>query len=130
MDQTKVGSAINYIRHNEKRQHVFCMIAGRMTPNQKKMVKKHFTIDTNKYCALSKWFIEESGHTGFQNVPIPEDCPQPVLIEDPETQNNTDMPMNADVEDTIVGGSYFLSTSRDPNSKTSVYGTDTNLLWP
>ena len=127
MDQTNVGSAINYIRHNEKRRHVFCMIAGRMTPNQKMKVKKHCTIDTGQYCALSKCFIEESGHTGFQNVPIPEDCPQPVLIEDPETQNNTDMPMNADVEDTISGGSYFLSTAQDPNSKTSVYGTDTNF---
>ena len=60
-------------------------------------------------------------------MPIPEDCPQPVLIEDPETQNNTDMPMNADVEDTIVGGSYFLSTAQDPSSKPSVYGTDTNF---
>ena len=37
------------------------------------------------------------------------------------------MPVNADVEGTIVGGSYFLSTAQDPNSKTSVYGTDTNF---
>ena len=95
-----------------------------MTPNQKKIVRKHCVVDTNRYCAISKWFIEESGHTEFQNVPILDDCPQPVLIEDPESQNNTDAPMNTGVEDTIVGGSYFLSTSQDPHSKTSVYGTD------
>ena len=124
MDQIKVGSAINYIRHNEKRRHVFCMLAGRMTPNQKKIVRNHCVVDTNKYCAISKWFIEKSGHPGFQNVPIPSDCPQPVLIEDKENHNNTDAPMNTGVEDTIVGGSYFLSTAQDPNSKTSVYGTD------
>ena len=76
-----------------------------MTPNQKKIVKKYCVINTNKYCAISKWFMEKSGHTGFQNVPIPDNCPQTVLIEDPESQNNTDVQMNAGVEDTIVGGS-------------------------
>ena len=58
---------------------------------------------------------------------IPEDCPQPVLIEDPESQNNTDDPMNAGVEENILGGSNFLSTAQDPNSKTSVYGSERNF---
>ena len=34
-DQTKLGTAINHICHNEKKQHVFCMLSGHMAPNQK-----------------------------------------------------------------------------------------------
>ena len=95
-----------------------------MTPNRKKIRKKHFAVDANMYCAISKWFIEESGHAGFQNVPIPENCPQPILIKDKENHNNTDAQLNTCVENTIDGGSHVLSTAQDPNSKTSVYGTD------
>lgn len=65
MDQTKVGTAVNHIRHNEKRQHVYCMLSGRMTPNQKKIAKKQCVVDTHQYCALSKCFVEDSGHPVF-----------------------------------------------------------------
>ena len=74
MDQIKVGSAI-ILATMKSAGMFFCMLAGRMTPNQKMKVKKHCTIDTVQYCALSKWFIEKSGHTGFQNMPISDDCP-------------------------------------------------------
>ena len=74
MDQIKISTAINYIHHNKKWKHVFCMLLGHMALNQKKLPKKHCIVDTNQYCALSKWFIEDSGQPGFQNFTIPEDC--------------------------------------------------------
>ena len=39
MDQTKLGTAINHILHNEKKQHVFFILSGCMTPSQEKLVK-------------------------------------------------------------------------------------------
>ena len=60
-------------------------------------------------------------------MPIPEDFPQPVLIEDPESQNNTDALMDPEVEETFSCGSYFLSSAQDPNSSASVYGTNTRF---
>ena len=65
IDQTKVGTGVNHSHHNEKRKHVFCMISGRMAPNQKKIEKNHCVINTHQYCELSKWFIEELGHPGL-----------------------------------------------------------------
>ena len=40
------------------------------------------------YAALSTWFIKRSGHKGFAKVPIPEQCPRPVIITDKDTTNN------------------------------------------
>ena len=121
MDQTKLGGAINHIRHNEKRQHVFCMLSGRMTPQQKTIAKKKCIVDTNLYTALSTWFIKESGHRGFAKVPIPEECPQPVIIMDEDTTNNLDQSASKDVEESFGGGSYYFSSIQDPNPDNSVY---------
>ena len=121
MDQTRLGGAINHIRHNEKRQHVFCMLSGRMTPQQKTIAKKKCIVDTNLYTALSTWFIKESGHRGFAKVPIPEECPQPVIIMDEDTTNNLDQSASKDVEESFGGGSYYFSSIQDPNPDNSVY---------
>ena len=58
MDQTRVGGAINHIRHNETRQYIFCVLSGRMTPQQETTVKKKCVLDTNLDAALSTWFIK------------------------------------------------------------------------
>ena len=61
---------------------------------------------------------------------ILDNCPQPVLFEDPKSQNNTYAPMKVGVEDTIVDGSYFLSTFQDPYSKPPFTGLREKLLSP
>jgi len=121
MDQTRLGGAINYIRHHEKRQHVFCMLAGRMTPQQKTIAKKRCNVDTKLYTELSTWFIKKSGHKGYSNVPIPEECPQPVIIMDENTTNNVDESASKEVEESFGGGSYYFSSIQDPNPDNSVY---------
>ena len=121
MDQTRLGGAINHIRHNEKRQHVFCMLSGRMTPQQKTIARKKCVVDTNLYNALSTWFINKSGHRGFANVPIPEQCPQPTIIIDEDTTNNVDQSVSKDIEESFGGGSYYFSSAQDPNPDNSVY---------
>ena len=120
-DQTRLGGAINHIRHNEKRQHVFCMLSGRMTPQQKAIAKKRCSVDTKLYTAISTWFIKKLGHGGFANVPIPEKCPQPVIIMDEDTTNNHDESASKEVEESFGGGSYYFSSIQDPNPDNSVY---------
>ncbi len=53
------------------------------------------------------WFIQESGHPGYNQMSIPEDCPQPLLIKDSKTRNNTDHPVNESLETTYEGGTFF-----------------------
>jgi hypothetical protein len=40
-------------------------------------------------------------HPGYNKILIPKDCPQPLLVEDPERRNNTDDPANAILEATV-----------------------------
>jgi hypothetical protein len=69
------------------------------------------------------WFVKESGHPGYLNTTVPEDCPQPLLVEDIPTKNNTDKPADKTVEANYEGGTDYFSTAQDPSQHTSVYGS-------
>jgi hypothetical protein len=75
------------------------------------------------YIDILTWFVKESGHPGYLNTSIPEDCPQPLLVEDIPTKNNTDEPANKTVEANYEGGAYYFSTAQDRSQHTSVYGS-------
>ena len=98
-------------------------LCGRMTPDQKQIVRKRSRIDPGLYIDLLTWFVKESGHSGFLNISIPEDCPQPLLVENNPTKNNTDDPSDKTVESNYEGGTYYFSTAQDPSQHTSVYGS-------
>jgi hypothetical protein len=75
-----------------------------MTPNQKRIVRERSKVDTQLFIAIMTWFVEQSGHPGFSNTAIPNKCPQPLLIEDKESTNNTDNPYDKTVETMYEGG--------------------------
>ena len=124
VDQTMLGGAMSHIRHNEKLQNVYCVLSGRMTPTQRAIAKKKCQVNTAQYTAIANWFINESGHSGFEGVPTPDECPQPMIIVDEETQNNTDDTKDARVEESYGGSSYFFSSAQDPQARSSVYQTE------
>jgi hypothetical protein len=69
------------------------------------------------------WFLQESGHPGFKDIPIPEKCLQQLLIEDEETKNNTDYAANFFFETIYESRTYYFSSAQDPSEGTSVHGS-------
>jgi hypothetical protein len=94
-----------------------------MTPDQEQIVHKRSKVDNQLIIDVLAWFIKESGHPGYTNTSIPEDCPQPLLVEDPKARNNTDNPTNDTVETNVEGGTYFFSSTQDPSENTLAYGS-------
>jgi hypothetical protein len=60
-------------------------------------------------------------HPGYSNTLIPNECPQPLLIEDKENNNNTDRSINIDMETNIESGRYYFSSAQEPTEKASVF---------
>jgi hypothetical protein len=104
-------------------EHIYCVLCGRMTPNQKRIVRERSKVGTQLFIAIMTWFVEQSGHPGFSNTAIPNKCPQPHLIEDKESTNNTDNPCDKTVKTMYEGGTYYFSSAQDPSESTSVYGS-------
>ena len=126
MDQSHVGGVMNYLDPEGVGKTIFCMICGRMTPKQKEIVRKRTAIDTKMYMDLLSWFIQ-NGHPGYEDLPLPQDIPSPIVIEDKDSTNNTDSAVNRAVEETFSGGTYFFSSAQEPSESTSVYGSKRNF---
>lgn len=120
-DQSQLGGVLNHVRDMGVPKDMYIMLCGRMTPEQKRIVRERVVMDTELYMDILQYFIEKSGHPGFSGLPLPKDFPQPLFFEDDEVDNNTDAPMSPDVEKTFEGGTYYYSTAQDPSPETCVY---------
>ncbi|MBE0527141.1 MAG: hypothetical protein IH631_09380 [Candidatus Thorarchaeota archaeon] len=123
MDQSRIGGAMNHMSQMGMGENIYSMICGRVTPAQRDIVRYRSELNTALYRTLQSWFIQKSGHPGYQNLPNQNDFPKPIFVEDQETTNNTDVEMNPTVERRFEGGTYFFSTAQEPSENTSVYGT-------
>jgi hypothetical protein len=123
MDQNHLGGVMNQLNQAGIGERIYCFLCGRMTPVQKQIVCKRSKVDTQLFIDVLTWFVKESGNSRYAKTSIPEDCPQPLFVKDPEARNNTDDPTNETVEANFEGGTYFFSSAQDPSENTSVYGS-------
>ncbi len=47
---------------------------------------------------ILNYFIDESVHTGFANMPVPDEFPVPIFMADDPNENNTDKEVNPTIE--------------------------------
>ncbi len=94
-----------------------------MTPDQKRIVREWSTLDTQLFIDIMTWFVQKSGHPGSKDTSIPDECPQPLLVEYRETYNDSIISINKNVELSYEGGTYSFSSAQDPSEATSVYGS-------
>ena len=86
MDHNRLGGVMNQLNQQGNSEHIYCVLCGRMTPDQKQIVRTRAKVDTQLFIDVMTWFIKESGHPGYKETLIPQDCTQPILIEDSETK--------------------------------------------
>ena len=121
-DQSQVGGVIEHVRDMGVAHNMYIMLCGRMTPAQRTIIRRRAHLDTEEYMDLLNFFIKVSGHSGYSGLPMPENFPRPLFVEDKETENNVDREVNKGVEKSFQGGTYYFSTAQDPSDKTSVFG--------
>jgi hypothetical protein len=102
-------------------KHIYCVLCGRMTANQRRIVRERSKVDTQLIIDIMTWLVQQSGHPGFNNTSIPHECPQPLLVEDKKTTNNTNYFFDKTIETMYKGRTYYFSSAQDPFETTSVY---------
>ena len=103
---------------------IFCMICGRMTPNQKVIVHRRAKVDTKMYMDTLSWFIQKSGYSAFKDLQMPDTVPAPVVIEDSNSINNTNSEVNPSVENRFSGGTFNFTSPGEPTKSTSTCETE------
>ena len=120
-DQSRLGGVLNHVRDMGVPKDMYIMLCGRMTPEQKRIVRERVILDTELYMDILEHFIVNSGHPAYSDMPLPEHFPQPLFFEDDGVDNNTDTAMNPEVERTFEGGTYYYSTAQDAAPGVCVY---------
>ena len=111
MDQSHADGVINYLDSGDSGQSIFTMICDRMAPSQREITRSQAEINTSTCIKVLSWFIQQSGHSGYEKASIPDKIPQPTCIDDKETANNTDKAVNMGVEHKYGGGTYYFSSA-------------------
>ena len=121
MNQTHMGAAIHQYQSTCANKHLLCVLSGRFTPDQRTIARNKALIDTSLCVDVISWFIRASGHWAYRNLPLPSEAPEVIILEDDETQNNTDNPQNPDVENQYEGSTFTFTSSYDPNENTGTF---------
>ena len=128
VDLTHTGAVMNHFLKTGANPLVYTILCGRMTPKQKEIVKNRARLDTSKMTKLLEWFVRESGHNGYKDVTPPKDCPQPTIIVDEETNNNTDQEQDPQVEEKFTGASFHFTSTHEPQEDTGVHETNQKFV--
>jgi hypothetical protein len=128
MDQNRIGGVIHQLNKSRIGEHIYCVLCGRMTVDPKRIIRERSTLDTQLLIDIMTWFVQRSGHPGFKDTSIPEECPQPLLVGDSDTNKNTNISVDKNVESSYEGGTYYFSLAQDPSEATSVMVLPKDLL--
>jgi hypothetical protein len=111
VDQSHVGGALHKYRSTGAGKNIYVVLCGRMTPEQKTIVRRQAELNTDMFMDLLNWFIKESGHGGYQGITPPDECPNPVIVlQEDDNDNSTDTSMDSSIECKIQGKTYYFSS--------------------
>ena len=92
--------------------NIYVNICGRFTPEQKIIAKNRVKYDIREHQKLYEWF-KRNNRTCDQEPDI-QNVQKPVVLEEPETQNNIDLSINAKVE-TECDFNFYFPTTGEPD---------------
>ncbi len=116
VDQSHVGGALHKYRSTGAGKNIYVVLHGRMTPEQKNLVRRQVEMDTDLFMDIFTWFIKESGHQEYSEVIPPDECLNQVFIlQEDNNEKSTDDPVDPTLECKIQGKTYyFFSEAQNP----------------
>ena len=120
VDQTLMASVYKRIQESGANPNVHIVLGGRFTPSQKQIIRKKTAVNTELVTKLLTWFKQKSGHKGFKDLEIGEECPQPIRDE----EVGEDFELDKERESQYDGGTYYFSSANTPTQDTGVFGTE------
>ena len=123
-----LGGVLNHYNTTGKvNPHIFCVLTGRFTPEQRNMAKMKSMVDTRQFSKLIQFYKQVNNYV-FKDIPVPENCPQPVLISAKETKNNTDETNNPSVENDYEGSKFYFPDTTEPTENCNIFQSEQEFI--
>ena len=125
-DPEFIGATFNHIIEGTQKS-VYTMITGRVTPNQRTIVKRRCAIETDKYKNLLRFFIHN--HPSYRTMSMPEECPQPTVIGGfTATRNNEDAEEEPSVENNIECTTFRFAPRTQSSTNTGPFSNENDFI--
>ena len=115
-----LSSIVNCFNKTNANPHIYCVLCGRFTPDQRKLAKLKSSVDIRLFSKLINFFKDVNNYV-YENIPIPNECPQPVVIAEEANNNNTDNSVDKTVETIFEGGRFFFPDVAEPSTSTGTF---------
>ena len=79
------------LSNSTAKSHIYCVIRGRMTEEQKEKVQEVAALDAKELMDTLHFYANKSSVRGLLNITLPTECPSPIIIEDKESWYLTDI---------------------------------------
>ena len=79
------------LSNSTAKSHIYCVIRGRMTKEQKEKVQEVAALDAKELMDTLHWYVNKSSVRGLLNITLPTEWPSPIIIEDKESWYLTDI---------------------------------------
>lgn len=117
-----LSSVVNCFNKTNANPHIYCVLCGRFTPEQRKLAKMKSSVDIRLFSKLITFFKKVNNYV-YKDIPIPNECPQPVVIAEEENNNNTDNSVDKTVETIFEGGRFFFPDVAEPSTSTGTFAS-------
>ena len=125
-DPEYIGASFQHLVESTKSK-VYTMITGRMTVNQRQIVRQRCEVDTEDYKKLLNFFIEN--HPSYADMQPPESSPSPVIIGGFESNdNNEDAEEDPSVENNIECSTFRFAPRTQSTENTGPYSNESDFL--
>ena len=88
-------------------------MCGKFTPDQRQLARQHAKVNTEEFLKLYDWM--RKNNFKFAQEPDEPKCPEPFIVEDKPTKQNTDDPLNPAIEKSVNSNTIFQVIQNQQN---------------
>ena len=109
---------ITHIQQKIPNNVLYCVMCGKFTPDQRQLARERAKVNTEEFLKLYDWM--RKNNFKFAQEPDEPKCPEPFIVEDKPTKQNTNDPLNPVIEKKCEFKYYFPSNS-EPTKQGGTY---------
>ena len=104
---------ITHIQQKIPNNVLYCVMCGKFTPDQRQLARQRAKVNTEEFLKLYDWM--RKNNFKFAQEPDEPKCPEPFIVEDKPTKQNTDDPLNPAIEKSVNSNTIFQVIQNQQN---------------
>ena len=127
-DPEHIMASLNFVNDTNRARDIYTMISGRVTPDQRNIIKRRVSINSDMFNKVFQWLIDN--HESYKDMSIPTTQPEAIQIHGfNETTNNTDDSVDKEHEKVFESSTFRFAARGQPTETTGPFGNQDDFVF-